>query len=193
MNLPIAAHVAVRYNPRQHPRRCWPHTYEDTEMAITWSPTIQTGISAIDNERKRLIEVANLFTDADVIAQAEVFSPALLSSLQHIFRDYFDKEEDLMFRIDYPNADKHMLSHSVMLTSLELAVLEHKRTGDTRLIVDFISENYVSHLMSDETSLASYIQNKRNIQAARAQKSKPAVKGLPTMQTSRPTILTSRR
>ena len=60
-----------------------------------------------------------------------------------------------MFRIDYPNADKHMLSHSVMLTSLELAVLEHKNTGNTRLIVDFISENYVNHLMSDEVTVHS--------------------------------------
>lgn len=161
-------------------------------MVIAWSPTLETGITAIDNERKRLIEVANLFTDVDVIEQAEVFSPALLDSLQEIFKAYFDKEEDLMFRIDYPNADKHMLSHSVMLTSLELAVLEHKNTGNTRLIVDFISENYVSHLMSDETSLASFIQNKRNIQAARAQKAKGPVKPS-TIQTSRPTTLISRR
>ena len=73
-------------------------------MVIAWSPTLETGITAIDNERKRLIEVANLFTDVDVIKQAEVFSPALLDSLQEIFQAYFDKEEDLMFRIDYPNA-----------------------------------------------------------------------------------------
>ena len=161
-------------------------------MVIAWSPTLETGITAIDNERKRLIEVANLFTDVDVIKQAEVFSPALLDSLQEIFKAYFDKEEDLMFRIDYPNADKHMLSHSVMLTSLELAVLEHKNTGNTSLVVDFISENYVNHLMSDETSLASFIQNKRNTQAARTQKAKPPVKPS-TIQTSRPTTLNSRR
>ena len=145
-------------------------------MAIAWSLTLQTGISAIDNERKRLIEVANLFTDADVVEQAEVFKPSILDGLQQIFKDYFENEEDLMFRINYPNADNHMLSHSVMLTSLELAILEHKKTGNKRLIVDFISDNYVNHLMSDETSLASYIQNKRNIQAARTQK--PKAQGL---------------
>jgi hemerythrin len=121
-----------------------------------------------------------------------VFSPTLLDCLQQIFKDYFDKEENLMFRIDYPNADKNMLSHSVMLTSLEIAVLEHKKSGDRRLIIDFISDNYVNHLMSEETSLASFIQNKRKIQAARLQKTKPLVRP-PTIQASRPTTLTSRR
>ncbi len=161
-------------------------------MVIAWSPTLETGISAIDAERKRLIEVANLFTDCDVIAQAEVFSPTILDSLQQIFKDYFDKEEDLMFGIDYPNTDKHMLSHSVMLTSLEIAVLEHKKSGDRRLIIDFISDNYVNHLMSDEISLASFIQNKRNIQATRLQKTKPFARP-PTIQASRPTKLISRK
>lgn len=161
-------------------------------MVIAWSPTLETGISAIDCERKRLIEVANLFTDTAVVAQAEVFSPTLLDSLQQIFKDYFDKEEDLMFRIDYPLADKHMLSHSVMLTSLELAVLEHKKTGNSRLIVDFISDNYVNHLVSDETSLASFIQNKRNVQAARAQKAKAPVTAS-TIRASRQTALQPRR
>ena len=51
-------------------------------MVIAWSPTLVTGITAIDSERKRLVEVANLFTDVDVIEQAEVFNPTLLDSLQ---------------------------------------------------------------------------------------------------------------
>ena len=160
-------------------------------MAIAWSPTLETGITAIDTERKRLVEVVNLFSEADVSAQAELFRPALLDGLHQIFKEYFDKEEDLMFRIDYPSADKHLLSHSVMLTSLELAILEHVKSGDRRQIVDFISENFVNHLMSEETSLASFIQNKRNMKAQPVQKPKPF--GKPAIQASRPTSLTPRR
>ena len=149
-------------------------------MLISWTNTLETGISSIDNERKRLIELANLFGDEQVIKEAIKISPHLLDGILPLFKDYFDNEEDLMFKIDYPEADKHLLSHSVMTTSLEIAIGEYKTTGSARLIADFISETYVGHLKSDETSLASFIQKKRRDQAARPQKGTAGQKGVAT-------------
>ena len=157
-------------------------------MMILWTNTLETGIGSIDDERKRLIEMANLFVDGDVIKQALTLSPKLLDGLMSLFKDYFDKEEDSMFRLDYPEADKHLLAHSVMLTSLEIAMIEYKQSGNANMIADFISENYVRHLKNEETSLASFIQKRRSDQAARAKKNKPGTKATPTPGAKLPKI-----
>ncbi len=143
---------------------------------ISWTNALATGICTIDEERKRLIEMANLFADEQVIKEALSISPKLLDSILPLFKDYFSNEEDFMFKIDYPEADKHLTSHCVMLTTLEIAVVEYRKTGNAKLIVDFVSDHYVNHLKGDETSLALFIQKKRREQAARAQKGKTDIK-----------------
>ncbi len=153
-------------------------------MLIAWSATIETGIGAIDDDRKRLIEIVNLLDDQEVIKQARIFSPAFLESLRPIFLGYFDKEEDLMFRLDYPETNKHILAHSVLISSLDMAILNYKETGNPALIIDFVCDHFVNHLKSDETSFASFIQMKRRAQAARTQNAKPKLNAA-VVQTSR--------
>ena len=137
-------------------------------MAISWSPTLETGLSTIDTDRKRLVEIINLFEDTQAVYNAQICSPQMLAGLHGLLKEYFDREEDLMFKIEYPGADKHLMSHSTLLSGLDMLMLSYKETACSDLIIDFITDRIADHLSNEDTSLASFIQHKRRAQADRA-------------------------
>ena len=136
-------------------------------MPISWSPTLETGLSSIDNDRKRLVEIINLFEDTQTVYDAQICSPAVLAGLHALLKGHFDREEDLMFKIEYPGADKHLTSHCALLSSLDMLMLAFKETPCIDMVVDFITDRIADHLTSEDTSLASFIQHKRHVQAER--------------------------
>ena len=136
-------------------------------MPISWSPTLETGLSAIDNDRKRLIEIINLFEDTQAVYDAQMCSPQMLAGLHSLLKEYFDREEDVMFKIEYPGADKHLMAHCTLLSSLDMLMLSYKETACSDLIIDFITDRITDHLSNEDTSLASFIQHKRRLQAER--------------------------
>ncbi|MEI7608315.1 MAG: hemerythrin domain-containing protein [Rhodospirillaceae bacterium] len=141
-------------------------TTESGHVQISWSPSLQTGISTIDDARKRLIEIINLANDPEVFKEARDFSPKLVENIKDVFKNYFNAEEELMFKIDYAAVDKHLQSHSVLLSSFDMAMLHLQETGSADRIADFVSEIFVSHLTSDDTSLSLHIQKRRRDLAA---------------------------
>ena len=91
----------------------------------------------------------------------------MLAGLHGLLKEYFDREEDLMFKIEYPGSDKHLMSHSTLLSGLNMLMLSYKETGCSDLIIDFITDRIADHLNNEDTSLASFIQHKRRVQAER--------------------------
>ena len=136
-------------------------------MPISWSPTLETGLSSIDGDRKRLVEIINLFEDTQAVYDAQICSPAVLAGLHALLKGHFDREEDLMFKIEYPSADKHLTSHCALLSSMEMLLLAYKEAPCIDMVVDFITDRIAAHLSSEDTSLASFIQHKRHVQAER--------------------------
>ena len=136
-------------------------------MAISWSHTLETGLSSIDTDRKRLVEIINLFEDTQAVYDAQICSPQMLAGLHGLLKEYFDREEDLMFKIEYQGADKHLMSHCTLLSGLDMLMLSYKETACSDLIIDFITDRIADHLSNEDTSLASFIQHKRRVQAER--------------------------
>ena len=117
-------------------------------MAISWSHTLETGLSSIDTDRKRLVEIINLFEDTQAVYDAQICSPQMLAGLHGLLKEYFDREEDL-------------------LSGLDMLMLSYKETACSDLIIDFITDRIADHLSNEDTSLASFIQHKRRVQAER--------------------------
>ena len=67
-------------------------TLKETGMPISWTQTLETGLSAIDNDRKRLIEIINLFEDTQAVYDAQLCSPQLLAGIHALLKEYFNRE-----------------------------------------------------------------------------------------------------
>ena len=130
-----------------------------------WTSSMESGIRSIDDEHKRLIDFANIVENATENQRSRLCDRKLLASLHTLFRNICEKEEDLMFRIDYPNVDKHMIEHSSIMCRFDLLIMDFEQTGDTAPMVEFVRDWIDTHLKAADTSLASFIQKRKQVNA----------------------------
>jgi len=135
---------------------------------MVWTSSMESGIRSIDDEHKHLVDFSNIVRNASESQRARLCDRKLLNSLHILFRNICEKEEDLMFRIDYPNVDKHMIEHSSIMSRLDMIILNFEQTGDSTPMVDFIHDWINTHLKAADTSLASFIQKRKQDNAQSA-------------------------
>ena len=82
---------------------------------IVWSTDMETGVGSIDADHKHLIDFYNLADATPADKFTKVFDDKMLSIVRSLFKSHFEKEEDLMFAINYHGTNKHMTEHSTML------------------------------------------------------------------------------
>ena len=134
----------------------------------TWSSSMESGIRSIDDEHKNLVDFSNLVGKASIAQRSRLCDRKLLNSLHTLFRNICEKEEDLMFRIDYPAVDQHMIEHSSILSRLDMIILNFEQHGDPTPVVEFIHDWINTHLRAADTSLASFIRKRKQDQAQAA-------------------------
>ena len=140
---------------------------------ITWTESLEIGVRAIDAEHKHLIEFINLVKNASDRQRATLNSDTkLLSDLKSLLQAHFEREEDLMFGIDYPGVNTHLTVHSTLQTDLDTKILESERTGDADCAVSFVAAWIIDHMATEDTKLAQFIKAKKqaNTEAAKAAK-----------------------
>ena len=148
---------------------------------ITWTASLEIGVRAIDAEHKHLIEFINLVKLASE-RQRSIMKrdPKLLNDLKSLLQTHFEREEDLMFGIDYPDVNAHMTAHSTLQSDLDAKILESEQSGDADCAIGFVSTWIVGHMKTEDTKLAQFIQKKKEAKA-RAVAAKAAPKSAADM------------
>ena len=145
---------------------------------ITWSPSLELGVRSIDAEHRHLIEFINLVNGASD-RQRSLLSgdDRLLGDLKALLQAHFEKEEDLMFGIDYPGVNSHLTAHSTLQSDFDAKVLEAKETGDAGGTVGFVADWIIDHLKTEDAKLAKFIKDKKAEKAVAAGAAKAAAAG----------------
>ena len=140
---------------------------------ITWTPSLEIGVRAIDAEHKHLIEFINLVKAASDRQRSILNGDSrLFNDLKTLLQAHFEREEDLMFGIDYPGVNTHLTAHSTLHSDLDSKILESEQTGDADCAISFIATWMVEHMKTEDTKLAEFIKKKKdaNLKAAAAAK-----------------------
>ncbi len=145
---------------------------------IIWSSSLEIGVKAIDAEHKHLIEFIHLVRAASEKQRSTLNSnKKFLNDLKILFMAHFEKEEDLMFQIGYPGVNAHMILHSAMQGDFDTRILETEQTGDVECALSFVATWIIDHMATADTSLAGFIQQKRDAKAqARAKRAETVPK-----------------
>jgi len=80
--------------------------------------SLETGITAIDLEHKRLVGLANLIINSDKKQRERMHTDNFIAMLLSAVKQHIGHEEELMIRIGYRKADDHITAHSVLLDDL---------------------------------------------------------------------------
>jgi hemerythrin len=126
-------------------------------MAIQWTPEMSVGVAKLDDDHKELIALINAVAEAGP-SFAEVFSKLL---------DYvgfhFDREEDYLDSIDYPDYDNHAAAHDALTDRMTALMKQHADNALARVdpeISEFLFDWLKSHIMVEDKKYAAFAAGK---------------------------------
>lgn len=134
-------------------------------MQVEWKDIYKTGNEPIDNQHRQWFNKVNYFLEA-----SDKDSRCVAARKLHEYtRLHFEHEEELMRRMNYPDAKLHTRRHVETLIHMELLV---KQVTDETLVIEkwkeFLSELFRNHIGTEDLKLAAFVTSHK-----RALKKKP--------------------
>jgi hemerythrin len=80
-------------------------------MRYTFDSTLETGHPLIDEQHKRFIQAVNDFYSACVMGKGSEEITKTMDFLEEYTSEHFEAEEQLQLQYNYPDYNRHKLSH----------------------------------------------------------------------------------
>ena len=129
---------------------------------VAWNNALSVGISEIDEEHKRLIEIINELYDGmkKGVDQDLVFRT--LSEMIRYAALHFGTEERYMFKFDYPEYQEHREEHLNFFSQIIVFIYECKKSDEiiSMDMLTFLKKWLVNHIQVTDKKYSSFFQEK---------------------------------
>ncbi|MCP4118637.1 MAG: diguanylate cyclase [Desulfobacteraceae bacterium] len=114
-------------------------------LETTWSKTLYFGHPVIDKQHNELFEQSRQIIDAILTDMDKDSIKTKLEKLLNIFKEHFDREEQMLAQTDYPELESHKEEHCRLIIKLS-QLIDNIREGsaDSIMFVKFITQDYIS-------------------------------------------------
>jgi methyl-accepting chemotaxis protein len=137
---------------------------EGTRPLVTWGKDLEFDIPAIDDEHKRLMELANrVYGMVKTVDDPKVLTAAFTELRSYASRHFAD-EEKFMARINYPDAVEHGHQHRIFIERLD-ALAEDYRTGAQIRGIDVIGllgNWWQNHIKGSDGKVAQFAASRKS-------------------------------
>ncbi len=133
-------------------------------MAIVWTSDLYTGIDAIDNQHRRIVDYINQLEDA--IAQAKpLVVGAVLDELVDYTLSHFAFEESLQIEAGYKLAKPHKAIHDMFTKRVGDFQIKH-RAGENvaQEVHDMLGTWLVHHIKRDDMAYVEVVKEGMQLQ-----------------------------
>lgn len=123
---------------------------------FTWSDNLSVGNAFIDNDHRKLFDLANRLHLAMSEGRGKDVMSKVLSNLIIYTREHFQREEDHMRKINYPGFAAHEADH-VHLLKVVVELQNKFDNGNSLLTIEvsnFLREWLLNHIMKMDKDLA---------------------------------------
>lgn len=122
---------------------------------MTWNGALSTGHAQIDEQHRRLIDLANQLNEMMQRGAAREGTVAVLDELIRYTAFHFEFEETLMKKSNYPDFFRHQQEHKKLVADV-LARKERFDRGEALSsdLLSFLRDWLVSHIMKTDKALA---------------------------------------
>jgi hemerythrin len=127
-----------------------------------WSPNLSVGVEELDADHLELIEVLN---QLDVEVSCAAGHDAISQTLNKLIlrtETHFQREEEIMTREEYPEAEHHAEIHRAL--SEEIQEFRKEFVAGMEIgpeITEFIKRWLISHIMESDKHLGGYLVGRR--------------------------------
>lgn len=133
-------------------------SHEEGDL-ITWEDRLNTGISTVDMEHRKLIKLANELAVSIIDGEAKEHLKTVLDKLLEYTASHFKNEEALFTKFKYPNMEEHIAEHhdltqKVMNLHKEISL---RFAGN---IVEFLNSWLIDHILASDFKYAEYLKDR---------------------------------
>lgn len=126
---------------------------------IKWKDEYSVGITHIDQDHKKLINLLNQFTIAYDHNVSESFEKEALQELINYTKYHFEREEKIMQKHDYPDFVAHQAKHQEMIKQVSGFVELYNKEGHDALkdISEFLKVWLINHINGTDKEYSQYL------------------------------------
>ncbi len=131
-------------------------------MLFVWDDKFNTGIEAIDQDHRKLVDLINDLYEAMQDGSGGALLLPIFSALKHYTETHFDREERFMVDCDAPDQARHFQEHEQMMA--KLADLEDRhRKGEAAISLQtltFLRDWLRNHICVVDQAMADQVREK---------------------------------
>lgn len=129
---------------------------------MRWTDSLSVGISSIDNQHKRLIDLINtLFSEMNSGNSKHAVSSALTKLIEYT-GSHFAYEEELFIKHGYPDKNTHMRIHKNLVSQvLDFQKQFDSGEADVSLeLMEFLKDWLIKHIKGTDAKYSSFLLSK---------------------------------
>jgi hemerythrin len=131
---------------------------------INFTPDLLTGVSAIDEQHKELINRINAVVSMGTKSVSKEEIEETLNMLSDYVKKHFNDEETLQRKSGYPKYDTHRQLHQQYISEIQRLKSEYVKNGPTVQITLQINKSIiewiVKHIKNVDVELGKFLKSK---------------------------------
>jgi hemerythrin len=129
---------------------------------ISWKDAYSVGISEIDRQHHKIIDLINQLNDAMTEGKGKERLGKILADLISYTHNHFKAEEKLFDQYGYPDAGEHKIKHQKMTEKvLDLQKqFKAKKITITFEVMDFLQNWLDKHILGTDKKYGPYLNGK---------------------------------
>ncbi len=131
-------------------------------MLLEWEDKYSVGITLMDHQHKKLVEMINQLHDALGSGKGSETVGKILKNLIQYTRSHFVTEEKIMEDHSYPDLPPHKERHQKLVKKV-LEFQEELKAGNTMLsvpVMNFLKDWLVSHIMNEDKKYSPFFHDR---------------------------------
>ncbi|MBI2240023.1 MAG: bacteriohemerythrin [Magnetospirillum gryphiswaldense] len=129
---------------------------------LRWSDELSVGVSFLDADHRALVDLINEMGQAVDERRGGSIVASVLGRLGTHITEHFAREEDLLNRCGYPEAEEHAAQHGVTIGRLrELnALAAEDDEAAAHAVLEFLKAWFVNHVVGNDLKLRDFFREK---------------------------------
>ena len=129
---------------------------------LKWSDDYSVGITSIDDQHKKLINLINQLQTAIDYSTGGAYEREALDELVDYTKTHFSYEEGLMEQNEYPDFVAHKAQHVKMIKVVENVLAEYEKDPDTAMsnAVSYLKDWLIKHINGTDKEYSRYLISK---------------------------------
>ena len=123
---------------------------------LLWGPMLEVGVKEIDAQHRKLVDLANELSDAQIAGKAKDALGKTLAELVRYTVSHFATEERLMDQHKYPATAEHKQLHKDLVKTVSDFKAKFDK-GDAALsqdVMNFLRDWLTKHIMNTDKTFA---------------------------------------